>query len=311
MTPYLLLIFIGIIGLLILLSIPIIIIWYISYICFFETSTYEISLYTRIHHFITHNIFGLISSPKSSTVIFRDKERLDTMLEGGEKVLYALHPHGLISQGRLVNMLHSSSALYPYFHNSYQAVHSFAFHIPLLREFLLLGKCIPAHESFLDTFIEQGHNISIFPGGVREIRFCSMKDGNTRDYLYLKRRKGFIRIALKHNMPVVPVLFWEDQQTFTYQRTPLVKNIEQNIKFITDYSADLGIFQMFRWKNLRTFWNLVTGKGEMRYVYVGAPIVFDKGIDLDVAHTQYITAIKDLYEFAKQDRESTRELVIT
>lgn len=311
MTPYLLLIFIGIIGLLIILSIPIIIVWYISYICFFETSTYEISIYTRIHNFIMNYVTGLLPSHPSSTVIFRDKDALDKKLEDGEKVLYALHPHGLISQGRLLNMLHTSSALFPYFHNSYQAVHSFAFHVPILREFLLLGKCIPAHESFLDTFIEQGHNISIFPGGVREIRFCSMKDGHVRDYLYLKHRKGFIRIALKHQMPVVPVLFWEDQQTFTYERTPLVKNIEQNIKFITDYSADLGIFQMFRWKNLRTFWNLVTGRGEMRYVYVGTPIVFEKGIELNIAHEKYITAMKELYEFAKKDRGSERELVIT
>jgi hypothetical protein len=217
----------------------------------------------------------------------------------------------MIAQGRVLHMTHASSALYPYFVQSYQAIHSFAFRIPFVREFFLFARCIPAHESFLDTFIEQGNNIAIYPGGVKEIKYCAIKDGARRDYYYLKRRRGFLRIALKHNMAVVPILFWEDQQTFTYERTPAVKSIEKTIKFVTDHSVDLGIFQMFRWKNLRQLWNLITGKCEKQYVYVGAPIEYVEGTGLEDAHTQYIEAIRGLHEFAKQERGSERKLVIT
>lgn len=311
MTIYLILIFIGILGILVLLSIPIIIIWYVAYICFFETSTREIDAYSWLHSKFCRYFLEKLPSPQSSQVVFRDKEAIDKHSAGGKQILYALHPHGMIAQGRLLHIIHSSSELYPYFVRSYQAIHSFAFRIPFMRELLLSGRCIPAHESFLDTFITQGNNISIFPGGVREIKYCSMKDGDKRDYYYLKKRRGFIRIALKHKMAIVPVLFWEDQQTFTYERTPAVKSIEKSIKFITDYSVDLGIFQMFRWKNIRQLWNMITGKCETQYVYIGAPIEFAEGTPLEDAHTRYIQAIRELHTFAKQDRGSDRELVIT
>jgi hypothetical protein len=271
----------------------------------------EIGFYSWVHSKFCRYFLEKLPHPESSQVIFRDKEALDGLIAKNKRILYPLHPHGMIAQGRVLHMTHASSALYPYFVKSYQAIHSFAFRIPFVREFFLFSRCIPAHESFLDTFIEQGNNIAIYPGGVKEIKYCSMKDGEKRDYYYLKRRRGFLRIALKHNMAVVPVLFWEDQQTFTYERTPAVKSIEQTIKFVTDYSVDLGIFQMFRWKNLRQLWNLITGKCEKQYVYVGTPIQYAEGTSLDDAHAQYMEAIRGLHEFAKQDRGSDRGLVIT
>lgn len=311
MTIYLLLIFMGIIGVLLLLSIPIIIIWYIAYICFFETSTREIGVYSWLHNKFCKYFLEKIPCPKSSNVVFRNKEALDGLIANNKRLLYALHPHGMIAQGRVLHMTHTSSDLYPYFVRSYQGIHSFAFHIPFLREFFLFSRCIPAHESFLDTFIEMGNDISIFPGGVKEIKYCSMKDGDKRDYFYLKKRRGFIRIALKHRMAVVPVLFWEDQQTFTYERTSTVRSFERNFKFITDYSIDTGIFQMFRWKNLRTLWRLITGQEQTQYVYVGAPIEFKEGISLEDAHAEYIQALRELHTFANNDRGGKRSLVIT
>ena len=311
MTIFLILLFLGIIGILILLSIPIIIISYISYICFFETSTREIGFYSWLHSKFCRYFLEKLPHPESSHIVFRDKDALDSHVAGGKQILYALHPHGMAAQGRVLHMTHTSSALYPYFVKSYQAIHSFAFRIPFVREFFLFARCIPAHESFLETFIEKGNNIAIYPGGVKEIKYCAMKDGAHRDYYYLKRRRGFLRVALKYKMAVVPVLFWEDQQTFTFERTPVVKSIEQTIKFVTDYSVDLGIFQMLRWKNLRQVWNMITGKAEKQYVYVGAPIEYAEGTALEDAHAQYIEAIRALHEFAKQDRGSERKLVIT
>ena len=311
MTIFLILLFLGIIGILILLSIPIIIISYISYICFFETSAREIGFYSWLHGKFCRYILEKLPSPQSSHVVFRDKDALDRHIAEGKQVLYAIHPHGMFSRGRILHMIHASSDLYPYFMRSYQAIHSFTFRIPLLREIFLFGRCIPAHESFLDSFIEQGNNIAIYPGGVQEIKYCSMKDGARRDYYYLKKRRGFLRVAMKHKMAVVPILFWEDQQTFTFERTPAVKSIEKTIKFVTDYSADLGIFQMLRWKNIRQLWNVITGKAEKQYTYVGAPIEYAEGTTLEDAHAQYIEAIRALHTFAKEDRGSDRELVIT
>lgn len=307
MTIFLIFFFLGILGFMFLIAIPLLTIGYFSYIFFMETSHYEITFYSWLHDLIAKYIISWIPFSESH-VKFVDKKAVDTH----KQLMYGLHPHGLIAQGRILHMIQSSSELRPYFVKSYQGIHSGLFRIPILREILLLGRCVPAHESFMKSCIDKGYSIAIYPGGSREVKFCADTVDSNTDYLYLKKRKGFVRMALENKIPLVPVLFWEDQTRFQYVHTDLIKKLSKLIRLVTGQSVNLNIIQMLSWTNMKNLWSMLFGD-TTQSVYIGKPLEFDRDNppSVDEAHTQYIEAVQELYKYAKEEQKSQRELVIT
>jgi 2-acylglycerol O-acyltransferase 2 len=75
------------------------------------------------------------------------------------------------------------------------------FRIPLIREFALWTSCIDASRAVADRALTAGRSILVMPGGEAE----QIRTVYAREKVYLQRRKGFIKIALRHGVPVVPV----------------------------------------------------------------------------------------------------------
>lgn len=271
-----------------------------------ETSFREIGFFSWLYSLCHKLLFIMIPFSDNTRVVFQE----NNSLKKDKQYIYSLHPHGLIAQGRILHITKSNSTLFPYFHNSYQGIHSTIFRIPLLRELLLFFRCVPAHEHFLKEFIHQGHSISLYPGGAREIRYCSDLTDPNIDYFYVKKRKGIIRIAKDTSVPLVPVIFWNDQERFTYTHTNIGKRINKLLKIITGYSLDINILQVLSFSNLKTFWNMCFGQEE-HIVYIGKPIQIDVDETIEDGHIRYMEAIRELYMFAKEDQKSNRELILT
>lgn len=75
------------------------------------------------------------------------------------------------------------------------------FRIPVIREIALWTGCVDARRSVAERLIRRGDSILVLPGGQAE----QIRTVHGREMLYLRNRKGFIRLALQFNIPVVPV----------------------------------------------------------------------------------------------------------
>jgi len=304
MTIYVLLVLLGVVGLILFFLISLFTMLYFSYILCMETSYYEIKLFSWFYDILATIPFSIMKFSNNIKVEFKNKALLDKT----PHYMLALHPHGLTAQGRIINMTKQSSELYPYFKDTYQGIHSILFRIPILRELCLFLKCIPVNESFLKKMIGKGHNISLYPGGTRETYFTNNKMDKHVDYYYLHNRKGFIRVAIDCKIPVVPILFWNEQSSITYTQSSIIQQLHTIIKKYYGYTINLDILQSCSIDNLKKLWNMFYGM-ESYYIYVGEPICFtDEGVD--EAHAIYIEKIKELHAWANAQQGGVKTLEI-
>lgn len=77
---------------------------------------------------------------------------------------------------------------------------SILFRIPAVREISLWSGAVDARKEVAEKILRDGGSFSVFPGGQME----QMLTEYGKETLYLKQRKGFVKIALKHGVPLVP-----------------------------------------------------------------------------------------------------------
>jgi 1-acyl-sn-glycerol-3-phosphate acyltransferase len=85
----------------------------------------------------------------------------------------------------------------------YALMHDYPFRIaPTLTEWLQRCGVLPASRRNAERVLEAGHHLLVYPGGSLEA-FRTFRD---RRRLSLGARTGFVRQALKHDVPIVPVV---------------------------------------------------------------------------------------------------------
>ena len=72
---------------------------------------------------------------------------------------------------------------------------------PVAGEFFLAVGAVPASRENADYVLEQGHSLLVYPGGELD---CCRPLHQPRDVVFGSRR-GYIRLALHHKVPVVPL----------------------------------------------------------------------------------------------------------
>jgi len=77
---------------------------------------------------------------------------------------------------------------------------SVVFRIPLMRELSLFFGAVDASRSNCERLLRAGANVVVWPGGLDEAS-CVDKPDEVR----LRTRTGFIRLAVKHGTPVLPM----------------------------------------------------------------------------------------------------------
>ncbi|KAL3909529.1 MAG: hypothetical protein SGARI_002559 [Bacillariaceae sp.] len=78
---------------------------------------------------------------------------------------------------------------------------SVLFRAPIVREWCLLTGGIDARKSVAHAALARGRSLIVRPGGLAE----QLRTTWGREIVYLKSRKGFLKLAMQHNsVPVVP-----------------------------------------------------------------------------------------------------------
>jgi hypothetical protein len=120
-----------------------------------------------------------------------------------KQCILALHPHGVLPYCTCVNIVtevNEFSKLFPSLSNRVLVVASALMVIPFLRDLLLYYGIIDASRTNFEKWLEKKHTVAVYVGGAHE----SLYANPSADILDLKRKTGFMKLAIKYHLPIVP-----------------------------------------------------------------------------------------------------------
>mmetsp|Transcript_58352 Transcript_58352/g.190312 ORF Transcript_58352/g.190312 Transcript_58352/m.190312 type:complete len:317 (+) Transcript_58352:110-1060(+) len=142
-----------------------------------------------------------------------------TVLEAADKLasckqcILAIHPHGVLSLDHLLTVIAFDSDLdraAPQCRRSALSA-GVLFKLPVLREVLLWTGCVDAGGKTVDACLKAGLSLSVVPGGEREQLLAQR---GPLECIVLKKRKGFVKYALRHGVALVPVYCFGEAQLY-------------------------------------------------------------------------------------------------
>lgn len=169
-------------------------------------------------------------------------------LEPTRKYIFGYHPHGIISHGAFAAFATEAlgfSQLFPGITNSLLTLDS-NFRIPLYRDYALrMGLASVSRESCENILSRGGPNnegmgraITIVIGGARE-----SLDAKPRFLrLVLKRRKGFVKLAIRTGADLVPVLAFGENDLYDQvdaKKHPYIHKAQLLVKKILGFTVPL------------------------------------------------------------------------
>lgn len=118
-----------------------------------------------------------------------------------QQYLFALHPHGCMSEyrllldGQLLELLPGLGG-----RQVCWLAASVLFRLPMAREFCLWSGCVDAGRATAERMLKAGHSVGVIPGGEHEQLLTTYG----QEIVYVKKRLGFVKLALRFGVPLVP-----------------------------------------------------------------------------------------------------------
>ncbi|KAF1836637.1 DAGAT-domain-containing protein [Decorospora gaudefroyi] len=243
-------------------------------------------------------------------------------LEPTRKYIFGYHPHGIISHGAFAAFATEAlgfAQLFPGITNALLTLDS-NFRYPIYREYALrLGMASVSRESCENILSKGGPNgegmgraITIVVGGARES--LDARPGSIK--LVLRRRKGFVKMAIRTGADLVPVLAFGENDVYDQLDTeshPYVHKLQMLVKKFMGFTVPIF--------HARGVFNYDVGMMPYRRpinIVVGRPVrvVQDKHPDtdyIDEVHQKYVDELMRIWNehkdtFAKH-RTSELEIV--
>ncbi|KAG8467291.1 hypothetical protein KFE25_000607 [Diacronema lutheri] len=91
------------------------------------------------------------------------------------------------------------------------AVASLLFRVPLLREVLLLVGAREVTPGVMRALLAAGHSVGVQPGGIPE----QLRTSQTREHAFFPPNLTFVRLAIEHGTPLLPVYLFGENQLFS------------------------------------------------------------------------------------------------
>ena len=231
--------------------------------------------------------FLLVEEHLADTFPMVNQERIP------KSALLLWHPHSLMS---VTPTIHCSFRIHEL--DTKIVSHGIYHFFPFIRDFARLANSIPANFDIMKKTLEEGHTVSVMPGGVREM--LSTTDDKIIK-LVIRRRRGVFKLALQTGVPLVPILTYGEDQLFPPLTSPSLNLLNELF-----YSFFRIAIPLTSWTAIKNWINLYYHPLDPVTTYVGEPINVEKIADpsddeiLDL-RDKYIKELKKLFEETKPD----------
>jgi len=197
-----------------------------------------------------------------------------------KEIFYAFHPHGMFCLGY--------STLY---HSDIMANVRFCFSTALfLSPFFqlwsrLTGKPGKADKKSMLSYMKNGESLALPPGGFEEATISS----SSQDRVYIKKRKGFVKLCLMHGYSIVPCYCFGEKNTYN------------NVQGFWKLRLALNSWSI----PAICFWGMkllpILPKRCELHVFVGSDLKLPKienptRKDVELWHGKYVEALEKLFE---------------
>ncbi|CAM9170920.1 unnamed protein product [Chrysoparadoxa australica] len=242
------------------------------------------------------------------------KEHAESTKKTHPQYFFGLHPHGAIGDYRilfdgmlllLLPPITFTSLELPFLPSWRALAASILFRLPFIREIALWTSCIDASRGSTEQALRDGHSIFVVCGGEKEQLLCQ----KGVEEVYITKRKGFVRLALKHGTPLVPCYVFGCTDAYTTSR--FLYSLREML--VNKLSVCLPIF----WGP----YGLPAVPHRVPQVMCfGEPIVLEKcekpdepsKQEIAAAHDKYIQAMRTLFDANKERLGyGDRELIIS
>ena len=207
------------------------------------------------------------------------------------QAIFAVSPHGTGSDFRILMDGMLSQNLPNMAPKIRSLAASILFRIPFVREMALWTGCVDARRSVAENLLDAKLSILVVPGGMDE----QIRTEHGKEIVYLKNRKGFIKLAMRKRVSVVPVYVFGSSDMFHTSnvlfgaRYWILKNLKMCIPIAS------GLWGSFCPLPVKTT------------IVMGEPLLFIPKIDgqpnddeLDAAHKAFMTALEKLFDEHKR-----------
>ncbi|XP_007964633.3 2-acylglycerol O-acyltransferase 1 [Chlorocebus sabaeus] len=172
-------------------------------------------------------------------------------LDPSHNYIFGFHPHGILAAGAFGNFSTNYSdfkELFPGF-TSYLHVLPLWFWCPVFREYMMSIGLVSVSKKSVSYVVskEGGGNISVIVlGGAKE----SLDAHPGKSTLFIRQRKGFVKIALTHGTSLVPVFSFGENELFKQVDNPegsWIRTVQDKLQKIMGFALPLfharGVFQ--------------------------------------------------------------------
>lgn len=153
------------------------------------------------------------------------------LANNGKKFIFGMQPHGVISFVSLCSWINAPAEV----RNVPTAVASVLLKTPILKNVMGIYGLTPASGSNMKRVFQKGVGIKgcivLYIGGIAEL----FKTCPTEERLYLKNRKGFIKIALREGVDIVPVYLFGNTSVLNVLKNSFLENASRKMQMSVTY----------------------------------------------------------------------------
>jgi 2-acylglycerol O-acyltransferase 2 len=155
----------------------------------------------------------------------------ETLFKSNRPYIIASQPHGVVSYCGICGKI----AAPPQLQHVPTAVASVLLKTPILKNVMGIFGFIDASSSSLKKHFKESNkknsenianrSVVLYAGGIAELFKSSRKE----ERLYLSQRKGFIKLALRENVDVIPVYLFGNTSVLTVVKTGLLADLSRRL----------------------------------------------------------------------------------